>query len=158
MNSIITHYYPILETYQELRELLMETLEDEDLDYRPTARNPTLGELCRENGEVEQAYLDSFKTFRLDFSNCNEQPELKSSVALLSAWYAALDRELQTAIESLSEDDVKNRRIDRGYFSLPPQIQLDVYKEALLIFYGKVSVYLRAMGKLPPQRWQDFIG
>ena len=56
MNSIITHYYPILETYQELRELLMETLEDEDLDYRPTARNPTLGELCRENGEVEQAY------------------------------------------------------------------------------------------------------
>ncbi len=158
MNSIITHYYPILETYQELREQLMTTLEDEDFDYRPTARNPTLGELCREIGEVEQAYIESFKAFRLDFTYRNEQPELESSVALLSAWYAALDRELQTAIESLSEDDVKNRRIDRGHFSLPPQIQLDVYKEALLLFYGKVSVYLRAMGKTPPQRWQDFIG
>ena len=97
MNSIITHYYPFLETYQELREQLMTTLEDEDLDYRPTARNPTLGELCREIGEVEQAYIDSFKAFRIDFSYRNEQPELESSVALLSAWYAALDRELQTA-------------------------------------------------------------
>ena len=158
MNSIITHYYPIFQTYQELRDQLMKTLVDEDLGYRPTAQNPTLGELCREIGEVEQAYIASFKTFRLDFSSRNEQPELESSVALLSAWYAALDRELRTALENLSEDDIRNRRIDRGHFSLPPQIQLDVYKEALLLFYGKVSVYLRAMGKTPPRRWQEFIG
>lgn len=158
MNSIITHYYPIFQTYQGLRDVLMEILEDEDLGYRPTAQNPSLGELCREIGEVEQDYIDSFKTFRLDFSYHNEQPGLESSVALLSAWYAALDRELRAAIESLSEDDIRNRQIDRGHFSLPPQIQLDVYKEALLIFYGKVSVYLRAMDKTLPQRWQDFIG
>ncbi len=158
MNSIITHYYPIFQTYQGLRDELMAALEDKDLGYRPTARNPTLGELCREIGEVEQAYITSFKTFRLDFSYRNEQPEMASSVALLSAWYAALDRELRTVIEGLSEDDVSNRQIDRGHFGLPPQIQLEVYKEALLLFYGKVSVYLRAMGKTLPQRWQDFIG
>lgn len=158
MNSIITHYYPIFQTYQELRDILMENLEDEDLGYRPTAQNSTLGELCREIGEVEQDYIDSFKTFRLDFCYHNEQPGLESSVALLSAWYAALDRELRAAIESLSEDDIRTRKIDRGHFSLPPQIQLDVYKEALLIFYGKVSVYLHAMGKTLPQRWQEFIG
>ncbi|MDE2817266.1 MAG: hypothetical protein OXM03_08500 [Chloroflexota bacterium] len=158
MNSIITHYYPIFQTYQGLRDVLMETLGDEDLGYRLTAQNPTLGELCREIGEVEQAYIDSFKTFRLDFSYHNEQPGLESSVALLSAWYAGLDRELRAAIESLSEDDIRNRQIDRGHFSLPPQIHLDVYKEALLIFYGKVSIYLRAMGKTLPQCWEDFIG
>ena len=158
MNSIITHYYPIFQTYQGLRDVLMEILEDEDLGYRPTAQNPTLGELCREIGEVEQDYIDSFKTFRLDFSFHNEQPGLESSVALLSAWFAALDRELRAAIESRSEDDIRNRQIDRGHFGLPPQIQLEVYKEALLIFYGKVSVYLCALGKAPPQRWQDFIG
>lgn len=140
MNSIITHYYPIFQTYQELRDVLMETLGDEDLAYRPTAQSPTLGELCRKIGEVEQDYIDSFKTFRLEFSYRNEQPGLESSVALLTAWYAALDRELRTVIESLSEDDVSNRQIDRGHFSLPPQNQLDVFKEALLIFYGKVSV------------------
>ena len=83
---------------------------------------------------------------------------MDTSVALLAAWYAALDRQLRIAIESLSEDDVRNRQIDRGHFSLLPQIQLEVYKEALHVFYGKVSVYLRAMGKTPPQRWQDFIG
>ncbi len=158
MNSIITHYIPIFQTYQGLRDVLMETLEDGDLGYRPTAHNPTLGELSREIGEVEQAYIASFKTFRLEFSYRNEQRELESSVALLSAWYAALDRKLRSVIEKLSEDNVRNRRIDRGHFSLPPQIQLDVYKEALLIFYGKVSVYLRAMGKPLPPRWQDFIG
>lgn len=158
MNSIITHYYPIIETYQGLRDQLMEILGDEDLGYRPTAQNPSLGELCREIGEVEQAYIESFRTFRLDFSYRDQQPGMASSVALLSAWYAALDRELRTAIESLSEDDFSKRQIDRGHFSLPPQIQLEVYKEALHIFYGKASVYLRALGKTAPQRWQDFIG
>lgn len=158
MNSIITHYYPIFQTYQGLRDQIIETLGDENLGYRPTAQNPTLGELCREIGEIEQAYIASFKTFRLDFSSRNEQPEVASSVALLSAWYAALDQELRIAIENLSEDDVSNRQIDRGHFSLPPQIQLEVYKEALLLFYGKVSVYVRALDKAPPQRWQDFIG
>jgi uncharacterized damage-inducible protein DinB len=158
MNSVIAHYYPIFETYQGLRDHLMETLEDEDLDFRPTAQNPTLGELCREIGEVEQAYIEAFKTFRLDFSYRNEQPELESSVASLTEWYAALDRELRTVIENLSEDDISDRQIDRGHFSLPPQFQLEVYKEALLLFYGKVSVYLHALGKTPPQRWQEFIG
>ena len=102
MNSIITHYYPIFQTYQGLRDVLIETLEDGDLGYRPTAHNSTLGELCREIGEVEQAYIASFKTFRLEFSYRNEQPGLESSVALLSAWYATLDRELRTVVrESL---------------------------------------------------------
>jgi hypothetical protein len=36
--------------------------------------------------------------------------------------------------------------IDRGGdFKLSPQGQLDAYKEALLIFYGKVDVYLKAL-------------
>jgi hypothetical protein len=80
-------------------------------------------------------------------------------VTKLSGWFEELDGELGATVEGLSEDDVRNRTIDRGGdFSLPPQIQLDVYKEALLIFYGKVSVYLRAMGKTLPKQWQEWIG
>jgi hypothetical protein len=41
-----------------------------------------------------------------------------------------------------------------GYY---PTFQLEVYKEALLIFYGKASVYLKAMGKPRPQQWQEWI-
>jgi IS605 OrfB family transposase len=32
------------------------------------------------------------------------------------------------------------------------------YKEALLIFYGKVSMYLKAIGKILPEQWQEWIG
>lgn len=37
--------------------------------------------------------------------------------------------------------------------SLSPAIQSEIYKEALLIFYGKVDVYLKAMGKPRPEQW-----
>jgi hypothetical protein len=67
-----------------------------------------------------------------------------------------------TALEALSTDDM-GRRIERldfeeGYFSPLPTEQFDVYREALLIFYGKVSVYLRALSKPFPERWRSWIG
>ncbi|MFP4346453.1 MAG: hypothetical protein ACLFU8_17340 [Anaerolineales bacterium] len=40
---------------------------------------------------------------------------------------------------------------------MPPHVQLEIYKEALLIFYGKVSVYLKALGKVPSEHWQAWI-
>jgi len=46
----------------------------------------------------------------------------------------------------------------RGDFKLRPAIQLSIYNEALLIFYGKASVYLKAMGKTLPEQWEDWIG
>jgi hypothetical protein len=35
---------------------------------------------------------------------------------------------------------------------------LEIYKEALLIFYGKTSVYLKATGKELPEQWLAWIG
>jgi hypothetical protein len=67
------------------------------------------------------------------------------------------------AVEGLSEDEIANRKIirsdfDVAYFAPLPKEQLDVYREALLIFYGKASVYLRAIGKSLPPQWQEWIG
>jgi uncharacterized damage-inducible protein DinB len=159
MNQIMRDYFPIFHMYQEIRDQLMAALADEDLSFQPSDANPPLGELCREIGEVERAYIDSFKTFTLDFSYRNSEPGLEKSVQRLSAWYAALDQELRATVEALTDDDLDQRVIDRGGgFTLPPQIQLDVYKEALLIFYGKASVYLKAMGKTLPGRMGEWIG
>ncbi len=159
MNSIMQGYYPVFEMYQALRNQLMELLTDDDLSYQAGGQNPTLGALCREIGEVEHAYIESFRTFKQDFSFRNEEPGLAESVEKLATWFGELDRELKATISGLSEDDIQNRKIDRGGdFILPPQIQLEVYKEALLIFYGKVDVYLRAMGKTPTRQWQNWIG
>jgi hypothetical protein len=159
MNSIIKNYYPVFELYQALRSQLMETITDDDLNFRPDENNPTLGLLCKEIGEVEYAYIQSFKSFEQDFSYRNDEAGLDQSVDKLSAWFSRLDGELKEVINNLSEEDVQNRKIDRGgNFILSPQIQLEVYKEALLIFYGKVSVYLKALHKPIPQQWQDWIG
>jgi hypothetical protein len=158
MNSIMQNYYHVLEMYQALRDQLLDILTDADLAYRLPGENPSLGFLCREIGEVELNYIQSFKTFSQDFSLRGEEPNLESDVSRLTAWLKQLDAELKAAIEGLSEADLKNRVIDRGGgFTLSPQIQLEVYKEALLIFYGKVSVYLKAMNKPRPKQWQEWI-
>jgi uncharacterized damage-inducible protein DinB len=158
MNRIMESYYPVFEMYQALRGQLMESLEDEDLAYSPGGENPSLGTLCKEIGEVERAYIDSFKTFEMDLSYRNPEPGLADSVAKLQAWYAALDEELKATVAALSEETLEERQIYRGLnFSVPLHIQLDIYKEALLIFYGKVSVYLKAMGRVPSEQWQEWI-
>ncbi len=158
MNSIIRDYYPTFEMYQALRNQLLEILTDDDLSYRPGGANPTLGALCREIGETEQAYIESFKTFTMKFAYGTSDPALEQSVAALTAWYTALDQALKQAIEGLSEEDIQGRQIDRGGdFKLKPFIQLNVYQEALLIFYGKASVYLKAMGKTLPKQWGEWI-
>jgi hypothetical protein len=67
------------------------------------------------------------------------------------------------ALEDLTEEDIAGRKILRtdfeaGYFEPTVADQLDVYREALLIFYGKVSIYLRAIDRPLPPRWQHWIG
>ena len=165
MNSLVRVHMPAtyFAEYQELRGELMGILDDDDLAYRVSGTGVSLGALCREIGEIEHSYVQSLRTFRQDFGYRNPDPLLESSVTALTAWYADLDRELASAVEALSEDDIANRRIDRndfdiGDFSPLPSVQLDIYREALLIFYGKVSVYLRAMGRALPGHWEAWIG
>lgn len=159
MNSLMENYYPIFEMYQPLRNQLMGILTDEDLGFQPGGENITLGALCKEIGETEYSYIQSFKTFTQDFSYRHEDSGIAASVEKLSAWFTELDTALKTTVAALSDDDIQNRHINRGPgFNLLPQIQLNVYQEALLIFYGKVSVYLKAMGKDCPQQWQEWIG
>jgi len=165
MNAIIRDHLATtyFKEYQVLRNELVGILSDDDLAFRPGSSTLTLGELCREIGEIEHSYVDALRTFQQDFSWRNPDPQVERSVAALSSWFADLDRRLLAAIEALSEDDVATHRISRHDFDvddfspLPPQ-ELDIYREALLIFYGKVSIYLRAMGRDLPGHWRDWIG
>ena len=165
MNSIVRVHIPAtyFSEYQVLRDELMEVLTDDDLGFRVGGASAGLGALCREIGEIQRAYVESFRTFRLDFGYRNPDPRLERSRDALSGWYAELDREMMMVVAALSDDDIANRRIvrtdfDVSDFSPLPPIQLDIYREALLIFYGKVSVYLRAMGKTLPGHWPAWIG
>ena len=158
MNSLIENYYPTFELYQILRSQLMGILTNEDLMFDPGGENMTLGALCRQIGETQQSYIESFINFTQDFSYRNEQSGLAESVDRLTVWYADLDRELKSVVSALSEEDLANRTIDRGgNFVVSPAIQLEIYKEALLIFYGKADIYLKAMGKKRPKQWAAWI-
>ncbi len=165
MNPILASYLAAeyFGDYQALRDQLMDIVSDDDLACRVGGTSASLGALCREIGEIEHSYVESFRTFRQDFGYRHPDPRIETSVAALRAWYAELDRDLLAALETLSEEDMTSRRIargdfDEGYFSPLPTEQLDVYREALLIFYGKASVYLRAMGTTLPPQWQAWIG
>ena len=165
MNSLVRDHLPATQfaAYQLLRDELVGILSDVDLGYRPATTTLTLGQLCREIGEIEHTYVEALRTFRQDFGWRHADDAVERSVAGLSTWYADLDRDLRAAIETLTEDDIANRRIQRddfdvqGFSPLPAQ-ELDVYREALLIFYGKVSIYLRAMGRPLPAHWEAWIG
>ena len=164
-NSLIREHMPatFFDEYQGLRSDLMASLSDEDLAFRLGGSTMSLGALCREIGDIEHAYVESFRTFTQDFGYTNPDPALETSVAALVAWYADLDRRLMDAVAGLTEADIAGRRIVRGdfsedFFSPLPAVQLDIYREALLIFCGKVSVYLRAMDRPLPGQWDDWIG
>ena len=70
-------------------------------------------------------------------------------------------KDLQAAIEAVTDEDAANRRFIRAdlpdFSPLLPQ-ELDIYREALLIFYAKASIYLRAMGRELPGDWPAWIG
>jgi hypothetical protein len=164
-NSIVDQYLDesYFALYQQLRDELMEGLSDADLEASLGGETETIGALCREIGEIEHAYVESLRSFRQDFGYRNPDPRLERRVDALRTWYAALDRNLTAAIEALSEDDIAHRHIVRSdfaesFFSPLVKQQLDTYREALLIFYGKISVYLKALGRPRPETWQSWIG
>lgn len=158
MNSLVESEFPLHQTQIERYDLL-QTLTDSDLAYKLPGDNPTLGELCREIGEVEYSYIQSFKTFKHDRSYRNTEPDLATSVARLQAWYITLDNEFDTVLREFSEEDLHHKQIDRGHGFTPSlYVQFEIYREALLMFYAKASVYLKALQKYVNDQWHAGIG
>jgi hypothetical protein len=164
-NSIIDGYLDesYFSLYQQLRDELMAALDDRDLEMRLGGETETIGSLCREIGEIEHSYVESLRTFRQDFGYRSPNPRLEHSVDELRTWFTGLDRELMAAIEALTEDDIESHHIvrsdfDPSFFAPLAKQQLDTYREALLIFYGKISVYLKAMGRPRSEAWRSWIG
>jgi hypothetical protein len=158
MNHYMQEKWSWIEGTNGMRTALMEVLSDADLTFSPGGENMNLGALCCELGEIEYSYLQSLKTFKQDWSYHNTEAGLESSVARLKAWYQTLDDDLKATVSALSDEDFK-KTIDRasGYM-MPVEIQLDIYLQALLIFLGKATIYLKAMNKPLPPSIKEYIG
>jgi len=156
MNSLLEEELP---GTHNLRDQLLDMITDQDLAYKLPGANPTLGELCEEMGYTQQVYIQSFKTFKQEWSYRDSQPEAPIGVASLTAWYEQLDAALVEALRGLSEDDVHSKQIDRGHGFTPSlYVQFLIYHEAVLIFCAKASAYLKALEKPYPDEWRVGIG
>jgi hypothetical protein len=156
MNRLMEQYIPLLGHYQKLKHQMLEVLTDADLTHTIKG-SPSLGELSKRIGETEHSYIDSFKTYRLDFDYKNPDVAMAKSTSALSAWFTSMDEELRTILEAFSDQDLDKIRIDRHGWPVPIQQNLDIYKEALLIFGGKAWVHLLSLGKTLPEQWADWL-
>ena len=157
MNSVLEQHGENLHELHQLQTDLVNSLTDADLQLALPGNNPTLGEALRELGEWQNRYIQSFRTFRQDYALTAAPPNVTISVAVLKAWFSALQAELVEAIGALSEADLQ-KPVDRGGFAPPAGVQFHIYREMLLIYYGRLDVYLRALGKTVTEQWRMWIG
>ncbi|MBZ0293842.1 MAG: hypothetical protein K8L99_14850 [Anaerolineae bacterium] len=158
MNSIVSGQFELLDAMHNLRDGVLNELSSEDLKFH-VENNPTFGELFAQAANVERAYTQSFRTFHMDWSLLGTPPTVDIyDPATLKAWFKQLDADLKAALEALSEDDVQTKTIDRGEFTPMIFQQFHIYREALLIIYGRLSIYMTALNKPPTQMWKEWVG
>ncbi len=145
--------------HHSMRDHLLTVVSDADLAYKLPGQNPTLGELLVELGDIEGIYTLSFETFTLDWAHREISPPAPITIASLQLWFAAQDHALNSALSRFTEDELHIDRIDRGHgFIASPFVQHQIYREAVYIFYGKLSVYLKALERDAGQQWAMWVG
>jgi len=157
MNRMMDEKWPWIEAAHGMRSQILDILSDADLGFTPGGQNMTLGALYREMGEVEYAYIQSLKTLKQECPIATSDADLVGSVAQLGAWFHTLDEGMKVAIAELLDEDV-NKTVDRGGNAVTVEFQLDVYLQAVLIFLGKATIYLKGMNKPLPKEFQEYIG
>lgn len=157
VNQYMMQHWPYISGTHGLRDEVLNVLNDADLSFNPGGQNMTLGGLCREMGDVQRSYIDSVRNHKQDWSYRNTTPGIETSTGALKVWFADLDKEMQALLESLSDPDFQVT-IDRGGFSPTVFVQMEIYLQALLIFLGKASIYLKAMNKPMSTMFQQWIG
>ena len=150
MNSFMQTSWSWVEGLNGMRTGILNALTDDDLAFNPGGDNISFGQLFVSLGEIEYSYITSFETFKQDWLYKNEDDTVATSVAALKTWFDDMDERLKTTISAFSEDDLK-RSVERsGGGSMPVDLQLQAYMQAVFIVFGKFVVYLKAMKKNPP--------
>jgi uncharacterized damage-inducible protein DinB len=157
MKRSIPERWPWLEEVRGMRSQLLDILSNADLLFSPGGQNLTLGALLRKMGDLEQAYIQSLKTGVQDWSYHTTEAGLEGDLTRLKAWFQALDDELLETISAFSKEEL-TRHVDRGGFPSTVEREIDHYGEALLIFFGKATIYLKAMNKPVPESIEHTIG
>src|SRR6266699_4002404 len=157
MKRSMQEKWPWLEEVRGMRLQLLDILSNADLAFSPGGQNITLGALLRKMGDLEHSYIQSLKTGVQDWSYHNTEAGLESDSTRLKTWFQALDDEMLETISAFSKEDW-TKRVVRGGFNSTVEREVDHYGEALLIFCGKATIYLKALNKPVPESIENTIG
>jgi hypothetical protein len=156
MNSL---YDEEIGPHHSMRDHLLTVVSDADLAYRLPGQNPTLGEQLVELGDIQGVYTHSFETLTLDWAHRQLPSPAPITISGLQTWFEAQDAAMKRALDRFTEDELRIDRIDRGHgFIASPFIQHEIYREAVYIFYGKLSVYLKALERDAGHEWAAWVG
>ena len=145
--------------HHSMRDHLLTVVSNADLAYKLPGRNPTLGEQLVEMGDVQGVYTHSFESFTLDWAHRQLPPPSPITIASLRAWFESQDGAMQSALSRFTREELQADRIDRGNgFIASPFVQHQIYREAVYIFHGKLSVYLKALERDAGDEWAAWIG
>jgi hypothetical protein len=157
-NTLVENEFWLLDLTYRLRHAMLDWLTDADLSFTLPG-SPTLGALCRESVASERAYLESFRNFALPDFNPETDPHTETSVAALAAAWNAQEQAMRDVLSALPQDVVQTQTIDRGGGFTPSlSLNFQFYRESLLIFAARASLYLKALGKPLNHQWLDWIG
>lgn len=149
MNKLIVQKGTLIDLMHNLRTEILNSILDADLDKTLGGTTLSLRALLLEQAGFQRAYTELFRTFALRF----DQNILDENLTLeaIKTKFDALDTDMIAALEALSNEDLA-RSVDRGSHKIPLEITFFTYRESLMIFAAKASIYLRALGRaLPPQ-------
>ena len=148
----------VLKETAEMRDEVLSLLTDADLGLSLGGDNPPFAVEWALLAETQRLYIDSLRTFRMGWEGYHPNMADAQSVASLKDIFARLDEEMDTVIEGLSAEDVANRSVDRGTWHTSVNVQLSIYREALIIFLSRAVVHLRALRTPVPEKIQNWIG
>ncbi len=159
-NSLAKRESDVLHETQKLRHQLLDMITDADLTYT-FPNSPSLGALIRAQAETEHTYAESFTTFKQAFDYRHSDDTIETSVERLRTWFTQIEIDLDAALNTLTEGDIETKTVDRYGWFPKLGIQLHTYRESILIFAAKASIYVRALGKNPadmPEQFRYWIG
>ncbi len=178
MNHLIAQRAMLIDMTHNLRTEILEVITDTDLIFSLGGSSLSLADLLLEQGRFQMAYTRAFGTFKLIFDL--QSPTEMTNVIEFKTWFETLDTNLVSALNTLSNDDLK-KTITRVFsdadsdmtssleqlsgievsqentWGLPAETTFFTYREAVFIFAAKASVYLRALGKPLPVQLADWI-
>ncbi len=155
MNKILTQQANLIDLTHNLRTEILNAITEADLNTKLGGQSLSLRELILEQGTIQMAYIECFRSFELRFDHA--APESVQSLEEIKTWFAQLDSSLIAALGALSDDDLK-RGVPRSKYTVAAEIVFYTYRESVMIFAAKASVYVRALGHALPGQVKSWIG